>query len=712
MTSPSFNARFASIEIDTPGLALSVKSPRKVYPANLFPQNYNSNFTTPPRVPVLSTAKRAQSRTSSLPKKEVVSPPVAPKRLLKSIIRSESQADSPSSGRRARPKPTPTFESSKFSFMKETSSSRKKHTEPLHTPLPPRSVSHSEIYSKRPHPPTFASKKRVTRVKPTDITNKYEPALPFAHKPTMFSNTSPSRHTSQAYTTKAKEDVYTRLYKSAAKTRNRIETRASRTYTPAPPIPPLHVLQKPRTNGEMYKLIHAAEPRLFEELNLEPAAPNTALTSTELLNSPQGSSLSIYERGEIMRRTSLYYIPSSQRPINISSFRNNYGFDDNDGNYVIVPHDHVEYRYEIIKVLGTGSFGNVVLCTDHKYSDQDKKRKVAIKLIRNELDWSLQAVSEIKMLKHLQGESKMNEYIMNYHDHFHFRGHMCIVTEVLSLNLYTFLEIQSFRGIGLPLLKKFAFQILSGLKYIHDKKIIHCDIKPENIMIKLPATYDPAGESEFSVKIIDFGASSFENETAFSYIQSRFYRAPEVILGAKYSYGIDVWSFGCVIAELFSGSPLLPGKTEIEQIGLILEIFGAPPSRLIVNERKKLMRSLRSGRLDPLVSDPSAYLQKNVVDERKIKKTLLYSLFNLEGKINVTFLNLQLQGGAQSAPSPFRKNIKLNSRSFEVALKLHGSNEDPSDVQNFIKFMNKVFSWDPQERALPEILLQSPFLLS
>jgi dual specificity tyrosine-phosphorylation-regulated kinase 2/3/4 len=78
------------------------------------------------------------------------------------------------------------------------------------------------------------------------------------------------------------------------------------------------------------------------------------------------------------------------------------------------------------------------------------------------------------------------------------------------------------------------------------------------------------------LKIIDFGSSCFENERVYTYIQSRFYRAPEVILGLPYSLPIDMWSFGCIMAELFIGYPLFPGENEQEQIQMFMEILGVP----------------------------------------------------------------------------------------------------------------------------------------
>lgn len=87
-------------------------------------------------------------------------------------------------------------------------------------------------------------------------------------------------------------------------------------------------------------------------------------------------------------------------------------------------------------------------------------------------------------------------------------------------------------------------------------QIIHCDLKPENILLKT--------ESKSGIKIIDFGSSCFDNERVYTYIQSRFYRSPEIILGISYHTEIDMWSFGCIICELFTGIPIFPGESEAE----------------------------------------------------------------------------------------------------------------------------------------------------
>jgi dual specificity tyrosine-phosphorylation-regulated kinase 2/3/4 len=85
----------------------------------------------------------------------------------------------------------------------------------------------------------------------------------------------------------------------------------------------------------------------------------------------------------------------------------------------------------------------------------------------------------------------------------------------------------------------------------------------------------------YGIKVIDFGSSCFENEKIYTYVQSRFYRSPEVILGAPYSCNIDMWSLGCILVEMYTGSPLFPGESENEQLACIMEVKGIPDMRLV-----------------------------------------------------------------------------------------------------------------------------------
>jgi len=149
------------------------------------------------------------------------------------------------------------------------------------------------------------------------------------------------------------------------------------------------------------------------------------------------------------------------------------------------------------------------------------------------------------------------------------------------MNLYEFIKSNGFRGFSLKLIRRFTKQLLSSLLLLKQHKVIHCDLKPENILLAHPI------HSE--IKVIDFGSSCFENEKVYTYIQSRFYRSPEVILGMTYGMPIDMWSVGCILAELFTGYPIFPGENEQEQLACIMEVFGPPEKHLIEKStRKKL----------------------------------------------------------------------------------------------------------------------------
>ena len=181
--------------------------------------------------------------------------------------------------------------------------------------------------------------------------------------------------------------------------------------------------------------------------------------------------------------------------------------------------------------------------------------------------------------------------MVNFTQSFYFRGHLCISTELLGMNLYEFIKIHDFKGFSLKLIRRFTKQLLNSLILLKSHKVIHCDMKPENILLAHPA------HSE--IKVIDFGSSCLENEKVYTYIQSRFYRSPEVILGMSYGMPIDMWSLGCILAELLTGYPIFPGENEQEQLACIMEVFGPPDKHLIEksSRRKLFFDSLGKPRL-------------------------------------------------------------------------------------------------------------------
>lgn len=168
--------------------------------------------------------------------------------------------------------------------------------------------------------------------------------------------------------------------------------------------------------------------------------------------------------------------------------------------YQVKPHETFHQRYDIISSIGKGSFGQVVSAFDKVANE-----RVAIKIIKNKTPFYNQALSEIELLKLINAKDPDCNFGVRMKNTFMYQGHLCIVFELLSINLYDLLRSMHFRGVALPLVKKFAIQLLRALNFLArpDVDIIHCDLKPENILLRDP--------KRSNIKVIDFGSSCRSN---------------------------------------------------------------------------------------------------------------------------------------------------------------------------------------------------------
>ena len=279
--------------------------------------------------------------------------------------------------------------------------------------------------------------------------------------------------------------------------------------------------------------------------------------------------LTQYEKTEIRRYQQIYHL---RRKIPTS----NNAPKKSDKYFQFVLEDHIAYRYEQIQLLGQGSFGNVIRCYDHK-----DHQNVAIKLIKDSPNTHNQMVLELNILKQLQSNTdssgassiQTNNHICQYKDMFMFRGFFCIVMELLSQDVYSVLRSQFYSPFPFDTVRIIALQTACGLSFIHKSKIIHCDIKPENILF--------TNTRKTSIRICDFGCSCFEGKNIYKYIQSRFYRAPEVVLTIPYGKPIDIWSYGCLLYEIAVGRPLFPAEDEEELLHMMIQCIGPPPEEFI-----------------------------------------------------------------------------------------------------------------------------------
>ena len=241
--------------------------------------------------------------------------------------------------------------------------------------------------------------------------------------------------------------------------------------------------------------------------------------------------------------------------------------------YPIVVGETIAGRYQIQEFLGSAAFSRAVQCIDLKWGHQ-----VCIKIIRNSKDFFDQSLDEVKLLQLINNGADADDvHVLQLYDFFYYKEHMFLVCELLRDNLYEFAkynrEHEEEAYFTMPRVQKIAKQVLEALAYIHSLNLIHCDLKPENILIK--------SFSRCEVKVIDFGSSCFTSDHLSSYIQSRCYRAPEVVIGCHYDGRIDVWSLGCILPELISGLVLFQNNTLPQMMARIAAICGPFPAKML-----------------------------------------------------------------------------------------------------------------------------------
>jgi dual specificity tyrosine-phosphorylation-regulated kinase 2/3/4 len=303
---------------------------------------------------------------------------------------------------------------------------------------------------------------------------------------------------------------------------------------------------------------------------LSPVVSQAPLSPAAVL-AKYSSFLTPYETSEILNYPEIYYVGVPTAKLQqTSTAKHNLGFDIGSHHYKATARDHIAYRYEIQSMFGRGAFGQVLKCYDHK-----TKQFVALKILVNTPQMSVQGRAEISFLAALNSaDTSGDSAILHLLDTFDFRGHVCGVFEVLGQNLYEYTRTSGFRSVRLADVRRIAREILRALAFTHSHGIVHCDMKPENILI-VP------DEVPVSVRVIDYGSACRIGQKHYAYIQSRFYRAPEVILGIDYGPPMDIWSFACIIAELVAGRPLFPGDTEAAVLRAQIEVLGEPPWEIV-----------------------------------------------------------------------------------------------------------------------------------
>lgn len=221
-------------------------------------------------------------------------------------------------------------------------------------------------------------------------------------------------------------------------------------------------------------------------------------------------------------------------------------------------------KYTFCDIIGNGAFSDVYRVSKNKEIDF-----LAMKVYKSNEDCRKQGYKEVMVLNHFKNYCDDNDFrhIPRIHEWFEYKNHYCIVMQLYEKSLFDLISNDyEFHGVGLDLTQKIAQKIICSMRIMERYSYIHTDLKPENIMI-----------SSSDLILVDFGACKIKAEGIESYIQSRYYRAPEVILQMPLTGSIDIWSFGCIIAEVYLGLPIFSGQSEHHMLQLMELRLGKIP---------------------------------------------------------------------------------------------------------------------------------------
>ncbi|KAL9632167.1 MAG: hypothetical protein Q9204_003903 [Flavoplaca sp. TL-2023a] len=301
------------------------------------------------------------------------------------------------------------------------------------------------------------------------------------------------------------------------------------------------------------------------------------------------------------------YVPPPKPPIKAKDVHvpqirdvltHNERVDDDDGHFTVGQETYLGDRYQVVRLLGQGTFGKVVEAIDRR-----SKSRCAIKIIRSVQKYRDASRIELRVLSTLsQNDRENRNKCIHLRDTFDFRNHICIVTDLLGQSVFDFLKGNGFVPFPSSQIQSFARQLFTSVAFLHDLNLIHTDLKPENILLVSnhyqTFTYNrhiPSSSTtttrvarqrrvllDTDIRLIDFGSATFEEEYHSSVVSTRHYRAPEIILNLGWSYPCDIWSIGCILVEFYTGDALFQTHDNLEHLAMMEAVCGGKlESRLV-----------------------------------------------------------------------------------------------------------------------------------
>ncbi|KAF9697188.1 hypothetical protein EKO04_004816 [Ascochyta lentis] len=253
-------------------------------------------------------------------------------------------------------------------------------------------------------------------------------------------------------------------------------------------------------------------------------------------------------------------------------------WDDPEGYYKIINNELVNGgRHRMIKTLGRGVFANVAQAEEVMPDGNDQSGKlVAVKMIRKNELMRKASQKEMDFLQKVnEADPQDKRHIIRLLGSFDHKGHLCIIFEHMSKNLRDLLkEETSGHGLALSAVRTYARQMFLGLQHLQNCQVIHLDLKPDNVLVSA---------DKKTVKLADFGTAVDKRDVIerTEYLVSRFYRAPEIILGMDIGYPVDMWAVGCTVYELWTGKILFTGRSNNQMIKAFMDCLGWPSEKLL-----------------------------------------------------------------------------------------------------------------------------------
>ncbi|CAK7271265.1 serine threonine protein kinase CMGC group [Sporothrix epigloea] len=363
-------------------------------------------------------------------------------------------------------------------------------------------------------------------------------------------------------------------------------------------------------------------------------------------------------------------------------YSKNVKIDDKDGHFIVVPETDLTKRYQMVKLLGQGTFGKVV-----QARDREKNEFVAIKIIRSVQKYRDASKIELRVLETLKANDQKNRNrCIHLRECFDYRGHICIVMDLLGQSVFDFLKGNGFVPFPNSQIQNFARQLFTSVAFLHDLQLIHTDLKPENVVLvdadyqtftynrKIPSSSATVARQatqrrvllDTEIRLIDFGSATFQDEYHSSVVSTRHYRAPEIILGLGWSFPCDIWSIGCILVEFFTGDALFQTHDNLEHLAMMEAVCDCRIDSHLVQQ---VVKSTRNG------GNPASKYFKRV----------------------------RLDYPSEETTRASRRFVKAMKKLYEIIP------VSSSFLRQFLDLLKRIFVYDPSQRITAKEALQHPW---